>query len=242
MSPKQYSGLVKLSDVSEAQKAILLAFFLLKTQDVQELALPDLCKVMVDFGLSNPNQTRLRKNSVFSRAFMKGTGNTIKLRLKTLQDLEGQYPELSRKSEDIIADETVLPEALYSKTRGYLVVVCRQINASFQHNLFDGCALLMRRLIEMLIILTYRELGREDEIKSLGGGYQPLSAIIQHASHNKVLSLTKGSQDTIDVFRQLGNYSAHTLEYHCRKVDIERVKIPFRVCVEELLYRCGQIK
>lgn len=239
MAPKQFSNLVNLADATEAQKAILVAFYLLKTKDAYELILADLCGVMVAFGLSNPNQTRLRKNPNFTRAFMKGTGNNIKLRLKALQELENQYPQLSAKSEEITADETILPDALFLKTRGYLIAVHQQINSCYENNLFDGCAMLMRRMIEMLLILSYRELGREDEIKGAGGGYQALSAIIQYTTQNKVLSLTKGSQDTIDIFRQLGNYSAHTLEYHCRRVDIDRVKIPFRVCVEELLYRCG---
>jgi hypothetical protein len=27
--------------------------------------------------------------------------------------------------------------------------------------------------------------------------------------------------------------------YSCRKIELTNVKLPFRVCVEELMYKCG---
>lgn len=239
MKPNQFTELVKLTDGTEPQKAILIAFYLFRVREVPELELTDLCKAMVDFGLSSPNKTRLRKNPVFSRAFMKGTGSSIKLRLKTIEELDKQFPEMMIKSEEIITDETILPESVYNDTRGYLELVAQQVNACYHYNLFDGCAMMMRRLMEMLLVLSYRALGKEDEIKSLGGGYHSLSTIITHTIQNKALGLPKGTLDTLDSIRELGNYSAHRVEYNCRQVDISRLKMSYRVCIEELMYKSG---
>ena len=194
---------------------------------------------MQEFGLGSPNQSRLSKNITASRAFIKTGNNQIKLSLKKLGELEDKYPQLSIKSEEIIADDTVLPEALYLNTRGYLSSVSKQINACFQYHLYDGCAMLMRRLIEMLIILVYKHDKREAEIQDPNGGYQALSYLINYSLSKSVLKLSKDSEGTLDEFRQLGNYSAHGLEYNCRKGDIEKVRIKFRACIEELLYRSG---
>ena len=239
MTNKQFAATVKLTDNTEAQKAILVAFYLLKIKDTSAVPLSELCKAMSDFGLGNPNSSRLRKNSTFAKAFSKADGDNIKLRLKTVECLELQYPEVSTKSEEIITDDFVLPDILFVKTRGYLLTVAKQINASYQHNIFDGCAMLMRRLVEMLIILVYKHDKRESEIVDKGGGFQALSYLINYSLSNDVLKLSKDSEGTLDEFRQLGNYSAHGLEYNCRKSDLEKVRLKFRACVEELLYRSG---
>lgn len=239
MTHKQFADSVKLTESNEAEKAILVAFYLLKVKGVPTTGLYALCKEMSAFGLGSPNASRLRKNTKFSRAFIKAEGDHIKLRLKKLQELELAYPQITSKSEEIISDDTVLPEALYSGTRGYLSSVAKQINACYQHNIFDGCAMLMRRLIEMLIILIYKHDKREAEIQDTNGSYQALSYLINYSLSNGVLKLSKDSESTLDEFRQLGNYSAHGLEYNCRKGDIEKVRIKFRACVEELFYRSG---
>ncbi len=239
MTHKQFAAAVKLTDGNEAEKAVLVAFYLLKIKGVSAISLSGLCKKMSEFGLGSPNSSRLKKNSLFSKSFVKAEGVSIKLSLKKIEELESLYPQVVSESEEIISDDLVLPEILFVKTRGYLLSVAKQINASYQHNIFDGCAMLMRRLVEMLIILSYKHDKREAEILDKGGGFQALSYLINYSLSNGVLNLSKDSEGTLDEFRQLGNYSAHGLEYNCRKADIEKVRLKFRACVEELLYRSG---
>jgi hypothetical protein len=239
MNFTQFSSKSSLTDVSQIQKVILLAFFSLKRSDVHEWSIADLSKFVQEQNLGSPNATRLREQVIASRAFIKSSNGKFKLKLKTIQDCEGKFPELINKSEEIISDDTILPEGLYEKTRGYLINVSKQINASYQHNLFDGCAMLMRRLMEMLIILTYKHLGRENEIQTANGGNQPLSYLINYSLTHQVLGLSRDSNNVLDEFRQLGNHSAHGLEYNCKKGDLDKIKISYRVCIEELMYKCG---
>jgi hypothetical protein len=242
MTHKQFADVVQLSKGTELEKATLIVFYQLKIKQIEQLSITAICKALHDFGAANPNATRLRKNIVASRNFIQTKEGSFKLKLNKVEEFEAKFPDVSLKSEEIIAEDKVLPQILFGNSRGYIVSVCNQINACYQHNVFDGCAMLMRRLLEMLIILTYRHLGREDEIKNQHGGYHKLSVIITHYTHNKVFVLAKGSQDVINDFRELGNHSAHTVEYHARRVDIDRIRMDYRVCIEELMYKCGLIK
>lgn len=239
MNEKQYSNLVQLSERSEAEKATLVAFFLLRRKGVESLTISNLCEGMAVFGLSRPNASRLKANLKKGRDFVKADGDKVRLHIKKLEALDSQYPSVASESEEIISDDTILPEGLYHNTRGYLVSVSKQINATYQHHLYDGCAMLMRRLIEMLIVLTYRHLKRESEVKDSNGNFHSLSYLINYSLSNKVLGLSRDSEEVLDIFRVLGNYSAHGLEYSCKKGDLSKVKIQFRACVEELLYKSG---
>ncbi len=149
------------------------------------------------------------------------------------------FPEVCEKSEEIITNDIILPESLYANTRGFVERVAVQVNACYQYNIFDGCAMMMRRLMEILLILCYRHAGRIEEVKEDGGSVKKLVYLIDYAIRNKVIPLTKGTEDVLHEFRTLGNYSAHGIEYQCRKTEINKVKQAYRVCIEELLYGSG---
>jgi len=239
MTEKQFTVLSELSSKTEIEKATLVAFYCYKIKSKETFTVGELVNEMVKFGLSKPNSSRLKDKLISSKAFIKAGKDSIRIGLRKMESLEKDYPNLNSISEEVISDDTILPQDLYLKTRGYIERISKQINGCYQHNLFDGCAMLMRRLIEMLIILTYKHLNRESEIKDSNGGFHGLSHLINYSISKRVLGLTKDSEQIIDEFRQLGNYSAHGLEYNCRKGDLDKVKIPFRACVEELLYKSG---
>ena len=97
----------------------------------------------------------------------------------------------------------------------------------------------MRRLIEVLLILTYRASGIESKIKDSNGDYKNLSKIIGDAVTNKTLDLSKNAKASLDDFRTLGNFSAHQIYYNAKRQDIKKEIQPFRAAVEELLYKAG---
>ena len=61
--------------------------------------------------------------------------------------------------------QNVLPHALVLKTRGYLERVVFQINGCYEKGWFDGCAVMMRRLLETLIIECFEAYGISHKIK-----------------------------------------------------------------------------
>ena len=60
--------------------------------------------------------------------------------------------------------------------------------------------------------------------------------IINYTLSNKPFSLAKESQELLDTFRQLGNFSAHKIQYNAKRKYIDDVKVVYRLTMEELLY------
>lgn len=221
---------------TELEKVELIMFYQLKVGKINETSLNDIGDMLFKCGFSRPNISRLKSKIINSKNFVKG-GKSDFYRLNRLKihEFEKKYPELEEKSEEIISDDIVIPETLYQGTRGYIVLLSKQINACYEHNLFDGCAILMRRLIEILIIQVYEHLGRISEIEE-DQQYKSLATIINYTLSNNVINWSKETSEIIDDFRILGNLSAHKIQYNTKKIEISRIRIKFRVAVEELLY------
>jgi hypothetical protein len=136
-------------------------------------------------------------------------------------------------------DDDILPFELYRKTRQNIERIADQINKSFHFEIYDGTAVLMRRLIEMLLILAFKQIGEEDCIRGSEGNYLPLSDIVNCAVQNRHLDLSRNAKGYLGIFKEAGDLSAHNPFHNCRKKDLELVRHKFRSLVEELLYKGG---
>lgn len=140
--------------------------------------------------------------------------------------------------EKITENQTILPEKLYSNTRNYIEQLSKQINASYENNLFDCTAVMMRRLMEVLIILMFQNEQIENKIlDKQGNKYVNLEKMIKIANSEPLFKLSQNTQRDMEVFRELGNLSAHKIWYNSTKKDIERLILRYRAMIEELLYK-----
>ena len=96
----------------------------------------------------------------------------------------------------------------------------------------------MRKLTEILLILSYKQCGQEDSIKNTDG-YKPLSEIIDNAVNNKILDFTRGTKGCLRDLKNRGDQSAHNPFYACTQADIDAIKFEFRVAFEELMHKAG---
>lgn len=191
--------------------------------------------------LSKYNATYLKSDLKKSKNVIStGKNGFFKPSKDYLLRLDAEFSHLFKKSEDIISCDSIIPESLYKDTRGYIVSLSNQINASYENNIFDGCAVLMRRLLEILLIHSYEAVDKINIIQE-NEGYKNLSFIINDVLQNKSLSMSKDIQTVLDKFRMLGNLSAHRIQYNAKKLYIDEIKMQYRVAIEELLY-LSQIK
>ncbi|AXC13149.1 hypothetical protein ACPOL_3870 [Acidisarcina polymorpha] len=51
--------------------------------------------------------------------------------------MENKFSGLAEKSQEVMDEGAILPPALYEGTRGFIESVAKQINASYEHNIFD---------------------------------------------------------------------------------------------------------
>lgn len=135
--------------------------------------------------------------------------------------------------------EEILPFELYRVKRENISRIGDQINKSFFFEIFDGCAVLMRRMIEMLLILSFKYHGIEKEIITKEGNYLQLSEIIKIANNNTKLDLTRNSKDYLELLKEQGNLSAHNPFHNARRKDLLNFQPKFRHLIEELLYKAG---
>ena len=148
MKIEEFSSIANLDDAKEVEKVALLAFYFSENKGQTEFDIGEVARIIFALGFSAPNVTRLTNKIKTSKDFVKGKNkNTFRLSVKAQKQLRKSLPDIN-ESEEILSDDTLLPEILFKETRRqYLVRIVQQINSSYENNLFDSCALMMRRLL-----------------------------------------------------------------------------------------------
>jgi hypothetical protein len=240
MQIEEYIKLTDLLSKTEYEKAKLIAYYFKAQNNTFEFSVNDLGSNFEFIHLPKPNLSRLKKKLQDGADFVyNGKSDIFKLHAKTLAALDDTYSANFKDTETVISQDTIIPKSLYKNTRGYIEKLAKQINASFEKNIFDGCAVLMRRLIEIMLILSYEHLGIVNSIKDGNGNYFMLEGIVTDAISNTKLSLSRSSKDDLPKIRKVGNYSAHKIYYNCIFNDIDNIKLEYRAIFEELLYKSG---
>lgn len=240
MKPDEFSEKYDLISKTEVEKVAYLAYYQLETNGKIEFLISDVIKWFRELNYSNLNSSRLNKKLKASTSFVRGEQpNSYKLHAKQLKKYKFELQELKSISVEVISDSSILPDTLLEGKRVYIQKFGKQINAAYSHNIFDACAVLMRRMVEICLIHTYENLGIESQIKSGADSYKDLKYIIKDALTDSKVKLTKESKACLDEFRELGNLSAHQLYYNCKIEEINKVKLKFRLLIEELFNKAG---
>ena len=138
------------------------------------------------------------------------------------------------------ATEQVLPVALVQGTRrNYLVQVVVQANGTLEHQWYDACLVMIRRLVETLIIEVYEAKNKAHEIKDSSGNYRMLGDLVDHILADATFHLGRETKRGLPLIKSLGDRSAHNRYFVAKKPDIDKVIHDLRVVAEELLNLAG---
>ena len=238
-----YIDAVDLENKSESERAKLLCYYNYKETGNTLFSMSLISELLVNSGFNSPNTSRLKNKLIKGKdkAFVKSRGKTITIEFipKVLQALERDFGHIWNDINTIESDSELIDENKFCKKRDYLDKLITQINHSYANNCYDAAAVLMRRLFEVLLVLSYQYLGIDDEIKdSSGNSYLMLDGIVRNAKNNQTLKLSRIKND-FDTFRKIGNFSAHSITYTAGKKDIDDIKINYRVMFEELYNKSG---
>ena len=135
--------------------------------------------------------------------------------------------------------QQVLPHAMVSGTRGYLEKIVFQINGCYETGWFDGCAVMMRRLLEVLLIECFEANGLVSKIRDGAGDYYLLGGLVKEALSEPTWNLGRESKRALPVLKNSGNRSAHGRRYTAHREDIDHLILDFRIVCQELLYLSG---
>ncbi|HBF65560.1 MAG TPA: hypothetical protein DDW34_07225 [Clostridium sp.] len=230
---------------AEVDRAKLLCFYHQKETGNCRFTPALITELMQKAGFNAPNISRLKdkllkgKNKVFLLA--KGTKSEYEFIPIVLQILEQEFGASWIDTETIASDSELLDETKFCGKRNYLDKLITQINHSYANHCYDACAVLLRRLFEVLLVISFQHLGIDDEIKDTSGaGYIMLDGLVKKAKNNTVLKLSR-IKNEFDTFRIVGNFSAHNITYTAGKKDIDDIKLNYRVMLEELYNKAGLI-
>src|SRR6266478_9582498 len=95
------------------------------------------------------------------------------------------------------ANEYLLPFALVRGTRGYVEKVVNQVNGCYEKGWFDGCAVMMRRLIETLIIECFEEHQIAHKIKNPNGDFFYLADLIDKTLQEQGWNLGRNAKQAL---------------------------------------------
>ena len=133
--------------------------------------------------------------------------------------------------------QNVLARGLVANTRGYIERVVDQINGCYEKGWFDGCAVMMRRLLETLIIESFEAEKIADKIKDQGtGDFLYLADLISKLLQETAWNLGRNSKRALPNLKSVGDQSAHSRRYNAHREDVDKLIPDFRTVCQELLY------
>ncbi len=239
----KYMEAVDLAHKSEVERAKLLCYYHLKEEGEAAFSLSKISKWMEECNFSKPNTSRLKTNLTKGKgkAFLlsKSDKNAIEFVPAVLQSLDREYGQLWQDTVTIESNNELLEEDKFCGKRPFLTKLIQQINFCYGHNCYDACAVLMRRLFEVLLVLTYQNKGVEADIQKPDGSHKMLEGIVKDAVQNQSLGIPSRISKNFDAFREVGNNSAHSITYTAGKLDIDNIVRDYRVMLEDLYTRAG---
>ena len=113
------------------------------------------------------------------------------------------------------------------------------MNDCFSAGWHDGCAVMMRRLLEIVLIEAFENKKIAQKIKDKNGNYLHLTDLIGVTLAEPSLTLSRNAKTALPQLRDIGHASAHGRHFTAQKPDIERVRHGCRIFVEEFLHHAA---
>jgi hypothetical protein len=223
-------------------RCVYLLWFLGREDPVVGATVRELCDVIERHGHPKQNVTRVRDELDKDRRVAKAGANSWRLKPNERRVLDGKLGELLDLPKKVRATDSVLPRALFSSSRGYIEKVVHQLNTSFDHGLYDCCAVMARRLLETLLIEVYEAKGRANEIKGTDGHFFMFAGLLSFFEHDRQIHPSRNALKGLRGVKELGDLAAHNRRFLAHKNDIDRIRDGLRVAAGELLDLAGLVK
>ncbi len=217
---KNFLQLEKIHDLSTVDRLVALLWWFRHhgTTTVEFTKLHDEIK-NAEYPPINPTREKekLRKDS---RITSSDKGKKFSLHLRAIKSLDEQYLGLL-ENKPLPKSNALFEENDFKNTRNYIEKVIQQINLSYDYQLFDCCAVMLRRLLETLIIEVYENIKRADELKNSDGHFKMFSGLLLHLKNDKTLNLGRQTIEALESFKKIADSSAHNRRFNASKKSID---------------------
>lgn len=132
--------------------------------------------------------------------------------------------------------QMVLPHSIVRGTRPYIERITYQINGCYESGWYDGCAVMMRRLLETLIIEAFENNAISQRIKNANGDFFFLADLVAAAINETSWNLGRSAKRALPKLKEIGDQSAHSRRFIAHREDIEKLILEFRVVAQEFIF------
>jgi Domain of unknown function (DUF4145) len=158
--------------------------------------------------------------------------------LKTVWALQVR-PEIYRVEIALaVSAGVILPEdhMIFKGKDKYLREITYEINRCFRNGAYNGCSVLMRRLLETLIIQAHEKKGTVSTAQNPSTGFfYKLEKLIDDLIASNPFGLSRNALEALPKLKRIGDWGAHNRNLLIRESDIEDIKADARLCFEELI-------
>ena len=233
---------INLGEQSEIDRTKFVCFFEYKRTGKTTFCMSEICDLLQAFGFNRPNVSRLKTKLIKGNEkvmLSRNAGKEFEIIPIVLQKLESDYGNLWSDTVSVKSNSELIDEVKFGGKKPYIDRIIKQINFTYDNNCYDACAVLLRRLFEILLVLAYQRNGVEQDITNEQGHHFMLEGIVKNAKTNATLNFSSRVKNNFDTFREVGNNSAHSITYTASKKDIDDIKIAYRVMLDELYDKAG---
>ena len=171
---------------------------------------------------------------------------TIKLKkalFEVARDLQKEADQAFLPPQDIVPSRRndVLVYSLFENTRGYIQKIVFQINKCYGENCYDACAVMIRRLLEILILETFDAKSLISKTLDANGDICKFDDLIKATINESSLTLGPKTKRILESrkIKKLGDLSAHGRRYNAYRKDIDEIRQDITIVVQDLLYFSG---
>jgi hypothetical protein len=231
---KRYLEKIQKRHSKESSLAAALVWYLSEAKSNIDIEIDEIISIFVTSGLKpSVNKSRLVKNLGKEPGIIKGSKkDTFRCSLRHIDDLDARFSVDEEHSKPKIS-YSFLDKDTFPESRTYLLRMSEQINGTYEYEFYDGCAVLMRRLMESLLIEVFEHTGQGRLIKDAAGEYKMLKGIIR-AIGGSSIKFARGVDKTIENVKKVGDNAAHGRTHITKKNDINDLKIEYRKLISEL--------
>ena len=205
-----------------------------------EMSVSDIANLMEEFGLSGiVNMSRLDGALKKSNLTVKGKGKRIFRVSPTKKTiLEDKFSSLVKRPKVKVSDD-LLPDSVTQNTNKYIHKLAHQINGTYDFEFYDACAVMCRRMIESLLVASFKHSKNLSAIQRGDGTLEMLSVVINKAKGGQYIHLPRGTAKIIEKIKEIGDTGSHDTYHLLTKQDIDEFRSGFRKVISQLLGLAG---
>ena len=220
--------------------ATALLWYNNKFRSIEDSTASEIANDLHDEGFAKPNVTYLKTKLKASRKVIKGK------RKDSFRVNRVHFESFDKKYKDFVAikktsdNDSILPTCWFSDTgKKNLINLCTHINGCFDHAYYDGCAIMCRRLMEVLLVEVYCSAQRYQEILDENNRIMPLEKLIGTISSDNQIHLNRNTTRILTKIKKLGDTASHHRTHITDAIEIEDIIDDYRRVIQELLALSG---